>query len=198
MFLLPILLLPLSLAAAAPKPQYTCCRNPGWPATVLNFEYSDHHPDHTVYHGLTWSGWSGYNLYPGYPTGWSPIPSNYTTLLAKTGPEKYALEISPGQEVLEDIFSLWFSYREFPPLKFPSTAVITFVGWYQGMPRKPVVVLAETTGEGWMHVCFNWTEKEGGKPLPVDRLMILLPDCTGRKCQGKWFEVDDVWVRRRR
>jgi hypothetical protein len=59
---------------------------------------------------LKWSGWSDYNFHPGYSTGWSPIPSNYTTLLSKTGAQKHVLEINGGSEKLEDVFSVCHLY----------------------------------------------------------------------------------------
>ena len=103
----------LGLAQKIPAPvepikdaPYTCCRYPGWPTTVLNFEYPDWHPDHTSYHGLTWKGWAGYNTYPGRLEGWAPIPSNYTTLAAKAGSEKYAVHILPGSHSFHDVHSV--------------------------------------------------------------------------------------------
>jgi hypothetical protein len=76
--------------------------------------------------------------------------------------------------------------------------VITFVGWWQGKPWNPIKVVTDTIDDGvWTHVCFNWTDKEGGqKQVPVDRLTIILPDCQKNKCERKWFEIDDVWVRK--
>jgi hypothetical protein len=112
--------LPLTLALPSPqevgaikppKDPYTCCRYPGWPTTVLNFEYPDQNPNHQTYHGLSWKNWAGYNNYPGYPTGWAPIPSNHTTLAAKAGPDKYQVFVGPGWDAFEDVISVC----SFPP-----------------------------------------------------------------------------------
>lgn len=70
-----------------------------------------------------------------------------------------------------------------------------FQGYYQGNwvqdHSVPVTVVDDNE---WRHVCFNWTDKAGSE-TPVDRLVVVLPDCVGRRCESKWFEVDDVWVR---
>lgn len=62
------------------------CPNPVTPITIANFEYTEglswsNGGLFNSYHGLTWRGWSGFKRYPGYSTGYSPIPSNYTTLV---------------------------------------------------------------------------------------------------------------------
>ena len=95
------------------KPVYRCCRYPGWPTTVLNFEYPDQNPVYQTYHGLTWKGWTGYQTYPGYAEGWAPIPSNYTTLISRSGPNSLGLVMAPGSFAFEDVHSVT------PPLPSP-------------------------------------------------------------------------------
>lgn len=62
------------------------CPNPVTPITVINFEYTEGQTGPVYnHHGIEWSGWDvGFKRYPGYPTGLSPIPSNYTTLAANS------------------------------------------------------------------------------------------------------------------
>jgi hypothetical protein len=78
----------------------------------------------------------------------------------------------------------------------PSAAVTTinFQGFNGGILVRDIPVQVTTLEDNqWVHACFNWTGR-GGVEQPIDRLVILLPDCSARRCDGKYFEVDDVWV----
>ena len=71
---------------------------------------------------------------------------------------------------------------------------VVFEAWNGDLYVGSNTVYTTNTDDGWQHACFNWTDKAGA-PAAVDHVMMVLPDCSGRKCGGKWFEIDDVWVR---
>ena len=87
---------------------------------------------------------------------------------------------------------LWFNYYEVT--RAISTVSVLFQGYYGGTWVKDIVVPVNNQDDGvWVHACFNWTDARGNT-YPVDRLTVVLPDCADRKCEAKYFEVDDVWV----
>lgn len=89
---------------------------------------------------------------------------------------------------------MWFNYYEISRSIALATVPIVFQGYYGGSLVKEIAVpVSNQDNRVWVHACFNWTDPKGNT-LPIDRLTVLLPDCANRKCEGKFFEVDDVWV----
>lgn len=170
---------------------YDYCPYPGWPISVIDFEYRPNWPDISDYRGLKWVNWAGFNYYPGYPDGWAPIPSNYTTGFTKTGGKETELWIASGPRAkLTGVHSFWFYYYE-PKIAPGIYSTIVLEGYSGGSLVHATKIKTEVYEDGiWEHVCLDWQK--------FDAFRIILPDCiSSNGCPGAWFEVDDIWVRGR-